>query len=165
MTTALITSQTSLAFANELLSEQETALAEAQKILAFAQGEGFESLAVAQEKKIGPITQRLGPLAMGYLPVTDQGHFDNLTDTYKYARERAQRAMRTVPPEIREAFEEAQKTGNFTSFSIGGAYRGDPVLVGNAGGWRFFIGAWVPLRGGHSIGLRYMPKLLEGKGK
>jgi len=165
VTTALITSESSMAFANELLCEQQKALTEAQRILDFAKAEGVESLATAQEKKIGPIRQRLVPLAMGYLPVSAQGGFNNFNETCKWAQYRVKRAMATAPAEVKEALEEAKKTDAFSSFSVTGGVGADPILVGNAGGWRFFIGSWVPMYGGHSLGLRFIPKLLQSEGK
>lgn len=100
-------------------------------------------------------------LEKGFVPVDARGFVR--TDTKdKWNKSAVKASLRTMPEEARQAWEEAEKLGVFSSFSITTGERGDPVLVGNAGGKPFLIAVWVCVVGGGSVGFRFSSKKVEG---
>lgn len=95
---------------------------------------------------------RLNALEAGFIPI--EGTFVSIEKPRSYNVVPTKRALNTMPTEIKDAMEEAKESGLFTSFWIG-INGGDPVLVGNAGKWHFFIAAWINIRGGSSAGFRF----------
>ena len=77
--------------------------------------------------------------------------------TWEQLRQRRARSeLKTLPPIIHEAIEEAESMGIFKNIAMSDPRAGDdPVIVGKAGGWNFLIASWVTLMGGQGVGFRF----------
>lgn len=61
-----------------------------------------------------------------------------------------------LPSQVKEAIVEAESLGIFDKISISSPrVSADPVIVGNAGGWKFLIASWVDLMDGQGVGFRF----------
>ena len=94
--------------------------------------------------------ERLEAYKAGFIP-TGPGWWTRTDSKHKWDKRDLRYTMRTMPQEIKEAWERVKALEIFPSFSIARA-GADPTLVGNAGGKHFLIGSWVNLESGLSMG-------------
>jgi len=117
------------------------------------------------ERKLSTGIENLRALEAGYIPINRT--WTVRTDTKsKWPKKTVEQTIATMPEHLLEAWERAKELGVFKNFSITAERGGDPVLVGNAGGKQFLIGAWVNFEGGFSYGFcvkgKAVPALREG---
>jgi len=63
------------------------------------------------------------------------------------------RVLNSMPEQVKEVMEAAKQSETFEAIKVSGVrQRGDPMLVGVAGGRNFLLAMWCNLDGGYSIG-------------
>lgn len=90
-------------------------------------------------------------LEAGFVPVDIHWFWDTETKS-RWGVRNVRAILKTMPPEVKEAWQRVEDLGIFKNFGVTGRRGGDPMLVGIAGGRRFLIGAWVTLLSGYSVG-------------
>lgn len=139
-----------------MLQKEEGMVIQVRKLLPLTTEEGLKK---DLEKKLQNSLDRVQALRLGYVPVDTLGLW--LVDTAsknKWNKKRLEEVLKDMPEELREAMEYAKAAGIFKSIKVTTQQGPDPMLVGVAGGKRFFIGAWLDLPLNRKIGVRILPK-------
>ena len=131
-----------------LISKEETKNIDLRYCLDHIKDEGLRLLL---RKELVQSDSILVALRGGYVPI-EGGTYFNINSNSFWLRKDVQKVVDTMPPEIKDAMEEAKTKGGFTKFAIAGEALGDPVLVGKAGKKNFLIGTWLNFEGGSSAG-------------
>lgn len=132
-----------------LLLKEKEIIEQVKILLPHVTMEGIKS---SLERKLAKSENCVVALEQGYVPV--DGWFTRVDTKQRWGKRRVEEALKTMPEEVKEAWQKADALGAFESFSITGGDGGDPMFVGNAGGKHFLIAAWVNLPGGNAIGFR-----------
>jgi len=110
----------------------------------------IESIKTPLEKRLEKTKQIVRALEEGYIPIT--GYFVSTETKQKWHSRDVKATLKSMPEEVKEAWEEAKKLGVFQNFSVSSAGLADPVLVGNTGGKHFFIANWINFPGNTAAG-------------
>ena len=94
---------------------------------------------------------QLKALQEGYVPIVG-GFFWNIDTKSKWGKHVVKDIMDTMPVEVKGVLEEVKESGVFKAIKVTGQRRGDPMLVGSAGGHNFLLAMWANLEGGYAIG-------------
>lgn len=91
-------------------------------------------------------------LEAGFIPV-DGIWFARLESKNKWTIKEVEKELKTMPDEVREAYERCKSLGIFDGFGIT-TYRKapDPTFAGRIGRIWFFIGQWTNFEGGYTAG-------------
>lgn len=145
--TALLVSKDEIQALITKVTENETEIVkDLETILPFVKNEKMKA---SFQKRLARGKEGLRALSEGFVPV-DPGFFTRTDTRDKWNKRDVKAVLDSMPPEVKEVWEKAEKKGIFKSFSVttGG---GDPILVGNAGGRHFFIAGWLNISQGVTL--------------
>jgi len=91
-------------------------------------------------------------LDAGFIPV-DGMWFARLESKTKWRVKEVEKEMKTMPDEVKEAYERCKSLGIFDGFGITTWRKApDPTFAGRIGRIWFFIGQWTNFEGGYTAG-------------
>jgi hypothetical protein len=131
----------------EMIAKEQAIIEDLDKVIPVAE---TESIRKGLTTRLSKSVALVKALQSGFIPV-DSGWFVRTDTRSKWDKQEVEEAMKSMPDEVKEAWERIKELNIFQSYSVSTA-GSDPILVGNAGGKHFLIAAWINLEGGFSIG-------------
>lgn len=133
---------------SELITKQQSVINDIEKCLPLMTDIDLINKLTKQKEKA---EKQLEVLKEGFVPIVG-GWFWNIDTKSKWGKGAVKEIIETMPEEIKEVMENAKQSGIFEKVKVNGSRRGDPLLVGTAGGKNFLLAMWVNLEGNYSIG-------------
>lgn len=132
----------------ELIEKQKIVIEDVDKCLPLI---GDENTIKYMTKKRKQAEAQLRVLEKGFVPIVG-GWFWDIDTKSKWGSKAVKEILETMPEEVREIMDESRINSIFDKIKVSGSRRGDPMLVGTAGGANFLLAMWANLEGNFAIG-------------